>query len=517
LERKIFFSCIEKAKELKLEYDMQPFEYNTIFDPKSLEVIQNQDFLTKADEFSKYYQELFDKEGTIYKKGVFNPIKADASFTTLDKQGFFKGGHRVHLKNEHSSMDKAQLDKKIQDIHIKIDKDDKLKSIRQSLAKNAQTQALADLIENLSSDMTDLFLKKIKQENQLGFKQELWSYYVQQCDESNAYISEYESSKNKIEEIEKEAAEVAPRWKDAVDLFNERFVDMPFKLEVANQVEVSLGKRKASLNFVFEDAGDRIVRKRSEINTLSQGEKRALYLLNFIFEVEDRKLKSEKTLFIIDDIADSFDYKNKHAIIQYLKDICLTDNFYQIILTHNFDFYRSIAGEEGFVHRKRCLMANRDSNVITLEVADGINNIFIKKWKNNIANCEKIMCASIPFVRNLIEYTKGSDDPEYLKLTSMLHWKKDTKSVTVGNYINIYNKTFGYSFDEGSEDKLIKILFCNAKNICNQTVKEGLNLEDKVLLSIAIRLYSEIIMTNKIRELSNNSGYWCEKNVSGHS
>ena len=60
---------------------------------------------------------------------------------------------------------------------------------------------------------------------------------------------------------------------------------------------------------------------------MSQGERRALYLLNFIFEVEDRKRKSAETLFIIDDVADSFDYKNKHAIVQYLEDISKVEHF----------------------------------------------------------------------------------------------------------------------------------------------------------------------------------------------
>src|SRR5690606_33223166 len=126
-------------------------------------------------------------------------------------------------------------------------------------------------------------------------------------------------------------------------------------------------------------------------------EKRALYLLNFIFEVEARKLANQETLFIIDDVADSFDYKNKHAIVQYLEDLSKNGNFYQIILTHNFDFFRTLANN--FVHRERCLMANRFSNSISLTKAEGVKNYFIGKWKNNVANNEHILCATIPFTR----------------------------------------------------------------------------------------------------------------------
>ena len=51
------------------------------------------------------------------------------------------------------------------------------------------------------------------------------------------------------------------------------------------------------------------------------GEKKALYILNIIFEVEARKKTRTETIFVFDDIADSFDYRNKYAIIQYMHDI----------------------------------------------------------------------------------------------------------------------------------------------------------------------------------------------------
>ena len=49
------------------------------------------------------------------------------------------------------------------------------------------------------------------------------------------------------------------------------------------------------------------------------------------------------TYLIFDDVADSFDYKNKFAIIEYIKDLHHLDCFRTVILTHNFDFYRTVA------------------------------------------------------------------------------------------------------------------------------------------------------------------------------
>jgi len=503
-----FPTCISIINATTIEDDLSYYGYATIFDPKALEVIKSQEFISKASEFNERYQELFNQSGTIYQKGVFNPAKAETSFSTLDKQGFFAGGHRVHLSGEGESIDKTALDLKLQSIHAKIDNDEMLKKLRAGLAKNAQTQALTNLIESLSSSQIEFLFEKLKQENQAQFRKELWIYYIQNNADATAYIDSYDISRAEIELIEAESAQAAPRWTKAIELFNARFVDMPFSLSVANHTQAALGKESAKLRFTFEDGGDTVEWSRSEIKTLSQGEKRALYILNFIFEVEARKLANQETLFIIDDVADSFDYKNKHAIVQYLKDLSDIDYFYQIILTHNFDFFRSLANS--FVSYSRCLMANKNIATITFEKADGIKNYFIGKWKNNVASDDCILCATIPFTRNLIEYTKGDTDPDYMKLTSLLHWKNDTAQITVGNYLAIYNRLFDTNHDTSNPQPVKNLLFDKANDICAQATHDGLNLENKVLLSITIRLQAEVFLTNKLRELKNDVNYWCQ-------
>lgn len=500
--------CMGIIKATTIEDDLSHYEYATIFDPKAIEVIKSQEFISKASEFNERYQKLFNQAGTIYQKGVFNPAKAETAFATLDKQGFFAGGHRVHLRDEPASIGKTELDQKLQAIHAVIDGDEMLKKLRTSFAKNAQTQALTDLIERLSSTQVEFLFEKLKPENQAQFRKDLWTYYVQTNTDAMAYLESYAVNKAEIERIETESAKDAPRWTEAIRLFNDRFMDMPFTLSVANHSQAALGKESAKLKFTFKDGLDTVEWSRSEIKTLSQGEKRALYLLNFIFEVEARKLPNHETLFIIDDVADSFDYKNKHAIIQYLEDLRKTEKFHQIILTHNFDFFRSLANS--FVHYERCLMANKSTDAITIERAKGIKNYFIGEWKNNVANSECILCATIPFTRNLIEYTKGEEDTDYRSLTSLLHWKNDTDQITIGNYLEIYNRFFGTEHDTTNTQPMKTLLFNKANDICAQTTHDGLNLEDKVLLSMAIRLQAEVFLTNELRMLKNDANYWCQ-------
>jgi hypothetical protein len=100
-------------------------------------------------------------------------------------------------------------------------------------------------------------------------------------------------------------------WQKSVDIFNKRF-NLPFDMSIANPISSITGESLPKIMFNFDDNQNCVSINRDELekkSTLSQGEKRALYLLNIIFDVEKRKNENQKTLFIIDDIADSFDYK----------------------------------------------------------------------------------------------------------------------------------------------------------------------------------------------------------------
>jgi energy-coupling factor transporter ATP-binding protein EcfA2 len=123
---------------------------------------------------------------------------------------------------------------------------------------------------------------------------------------------------------------------------------------------------------VYHDGKDETDISRDDlVRVLSTGERRALYLLNVIFDIETRRKNGQETLVIVDDIADSFDYQNKYAIIQYLHDNAQDGLFKQIIMTHNFDFFRTIVAR--FIAKyDRCLMATRDHHGVSLAAASGV-------------------------------------------------------------------------------------------------------------------------------------------------
>jgi wobble nucleotide-excising tRNase len=153
---------------------------------------------------------------------------------------------------------------------------------------------------------------------------------------------------------------------------------------------------------IVRTKGNNVEVKGELLKVLSTGEQRALYILNIIFEVEARIKEGKEVLFVVDDIADSFDYKNKYAIIEYLKHMSEVSHFYMIILTHNFDFFRTIESRKISIY-KQCLISLKNKDGVSLVKISGLKNPFIYDWKSHLSDKKKLV-ASIPFVRNLVEY-----------------------------------------------------------------------------------------------------------------
>lgn len=86
-------------------------------------------------------------------------------------------------------------------------------------------------------------------------------------------------------------------WKEAVNVFNERFT-LPFTMSIDNPISAITGESLPKIIFNFTDGANPPVSiDRDELEngkTLSQGEKRALYLLNIIFDIEKEKKKIKK-------------------------------------------------------------------------------------------------------------------------------------------------------------------------------------------------------------------------------
>lgn len=497
---------LEDKIDGNIEIPVKDIRYKVIFDDRVINFIKNDEIFNSIDEYSAKYSELIDKSA-IFEKNVFTHNNAITVGKDLDKNGFFKAKHQVTLKTGTLIKSKIELEKLIDEEKEDILSDDRLKElfekIDSGLDRNNEAREFKRIIGNYPEIIPEL--------NDIPkFKQSIWiSIFNTEKEIFSGLIGIYKNGKDDIEEIIREAKDEESSWRAVIELFNKRFF-VPFKVNLINQEDVVLkDKVKPTVEFIYgDDTEEKCMNKDELLGILSNGEKKALYLLNVIYEIEARKLDGNPVLIILDDIADSFDYQNKYAIVEYLNDILKEDFFKLIILTHNFDFYRTVHSRLN-IPRDNCHMVLKEPNEIKIVPGQYLNSAF-NFWKRqlngNIANNHKrTLIAAIPFVRNLIEYVDGKDSNDYKLLTDLLHIKENSASRRLSDLQRIYTDVWNVNFRIDYDDTIFDLIFQEAESIIGENI-DGINLENKITLSIAIRLIAEDYMISKISDTDAISG-----------
>lgn len=470
--------------------------YKNIFNEKAIAFLETGDFKNQIREYIEKYDELVSNSPIL--KREFNHYHATTVQKSLTDNGFFKAEHSINLNingEKQEISDQKEFLKMIKGAKDAILNDKSLQSIFNNIDKKISNAQLRDFREYLFENQE--ILRELADLN--TFKQKLWVSYLK--DNKAEYISlvdEYKKGQIKIKEIIEKAKNEQTDWENVIKIFNSRFF-VPYRLKIQNKEDSILKDQAPNINYYFEKRPENVEEELLQM-VLSQGETRTLYLLNIIFEIESRKKQGIKTLFIIDDIADSFDYKNKYAIIEYLKDLSEHNNFLSIILTHNFDFFRTvqerISGNSKYMGSFMAMKENEYINLENLKYKYISNPL--KNWKSNLSNNAKLI-ASVTFARNIAEYI--GDIENFNKLTSVLHMKESTETLTIKELQEIYKVIFKDLNDlelENGDRKLYEIIFEEAERIVNSESESVANLENKVVLSIAIRLNAEKHMINQI-------------------
>jgi len=484
-------------------------QYKIIFDNKVLELLEGDGVKENICEYINRYNELLDKS-TLFSKGIFNPVKANEVSNTLKKEKFFEAKHKVKLNGIDEIIDDHKLlEQVIEKEKEEILSDGNLKNISQKIVDGvASVKSFQELIEKfpeISVDLIDLENLKIK----------LWgSYYLAKKEIFSDLLSKFELSKAELINIENEALLEETLWFEAQKIFKERF-HVPFSIEIENHTNAILGTKSPNVVFAFENEDGQTKKyNRGQLNSLdvlSVGERRALYLLYVIFEFKARLVSGKRTLIVIDDIADSFDYKNKYAIIEYLKEMADESNIRLLVMTHNFDFYRTFQGRVLDTAKwDNSHVAQKYGGEIKLHKGGNkdVSSPF-DLWKSKFGTNDAMLVSIIPFVRNLIEYKDGSKVQDYISLTSMLHIKTDTNSIKISDLEDIVGRVVKVASIPSSYDKTQLILdkiYETAENLCNASIGDEICLENKVALSIAIRLKAEEFMWSQVSDKSEIKG-----------
>jgi hypothetical protein len=483
---------IEKELTEQNETPFTDVQYDKIFDDRVLEFLGSPSAKNAISTYVNRYNDLLTAS-TYFKKGTFDYYNGAQIAAALTKNGFFAAKHSVNLNNGGRKEIKTE-----QELREVIDHE------KDSILKDKVLRKAFDDLEKLITANTTLrdfqnyiaghegFLSRM--ENISQFKQDiLKSYMKSNFSLYKDLVDKIDAAKVRRKHIEEQAAQQSTEWEAVVQIFTDRFV-VPFKLTV-NKIDVMLRQQPLQLGFTYQDGTENAPFSQDSLKWLSTGERKAYYILNVIFEIRARQKEKRETIIIMDDIADSFDYQNKYAIIQYLSEIGEEGLFKQIIMTHNFDFFRTLGSR--CVNDKHCLMVTKNKDGCSVGVASGIRNAFYWELKSEFFKSPQKKIACIPFLRNLLELREGVSDSGYKDLTALLHWKPDSASIVESDLDAIYNVMFNKK-DKVANGKraMVDVIFNEAVKCL--TAGFGVNFENKIVLSIAIRLAAERYMVGKI-------------------
>lgn len=498
-----FLQCLYCIKdELDVNHEVFDFKYNNIFDTGG----KVKSFVDKyqselVDYFKRYSELLIDSSLFSFSADgkSFGSHQANELVKVTKDDAFFRANHHLRLSNGTEIESANQLKTLVVEELGKIAEDKELQKqltkITKALDANEQTRLCKMELEKNPTLVAHLV-------DYERFQKEYWlGCMVARKNEAKALIAIYEKKRQELQQILVEANTKLDAWNRIVKIYNERF-HVPFSVSIVNAKDIILKQDTAKLKFTYKDKEGigTDTKKDSLLNILSRGERRAFYIMQIIFEIEARKHEGKETLVVFDDIADSFDYQNKFAIIEYIKDMNDVGLFKTIVLTHNFDFYRTLSSRLNLKSVFMTVMS--DDGSIRLHRGEYRKDLFsyLMSGHNN-----KHLISIIPFARNLTEYMEGKTS-DYIKLTSCMHIKQGyTNVLTINDIIDLVKRKFPQRTQKlqilNPNRNIKDFIYSVADGIVAETNIDMVKIENKLCLSIACRLKAEDYMIGK---MSNN-------------
>lgn len=505
----LFYSKFEEVMaEVAGSETCYNFKYNSIFDKdgKVKAFIDSNHEALK--DYSDKYQAILQSSKLFRQKNgkTFGTYQASELSKSVADNAFFEVSHKIVLGDDETTIDSAaSLANLISDELSGILNDVAVKKAFEKIDKKASANESLRQFKEIIENQPDLVDKLLDYDN---FHKEVWKgYFAKFKDKAVDLLTAYQEAKPTLDSVLQQAAGQRSAWEKTISIFNKRF-SVPFEVKIKNQTDLLLNEEAAALSFEYStQAGQKAVESKVlEEVVLSKGELRAFYTLQLLFAIEKMKHDGgQEHILVFDDISDSFDYKNKYAIVEYLCDLKDDARFKMIILTHNFDFYRTISSRLR-VKRNSTYMAYKDANdEIKFHQAEYLREPF--KLIKSHADKPEFFIALIPLVRNLIEYTKDTTiDPsksDYLKLTSCLHVKTDTENLTVNDIVQIVRNNMDiHNLPVVNTDFNIKnYIYNTAEALCNQPVLDEIYIENKIVFAAGIRLKAEDYMISKLKQV----------------
>lgn len=483
-------------------------KYNELLSSKVIGFFCQPEQASLVETYEKQYKAILEKSNFLGKSG-FDHMNLIHINEALKENRFFGTNGKIVLAGKDSSTKEFatedEINKFIEEEKERILTSSELKETYNRLAKALEKNSDMKAINNTFKEFPIL----VKEYSDIArLKEKLWVTVFSYCKQDlENLISTMEAAHDNIARIISIAKSEERDWQQVLLEFKRRF-HVPFDVSIANQHSVIINSDAPVLKFTYSRMKKTVSTNEDELTkTLSYGELRALKILNMLFKLTALRKSGDPYLVVLDDIADSFDYKNKYAIIEYIRDLAdikVSQNqtlFSLLILTHNFDFYRTVAKRLGIGYSQIYMATKDDENNVTIFPGGYLNDVFnfFANKINKEGQNEKIIIAAIPFVRNLIEYRFGDQASDYSTLTSYLHVAKDTAAHKMSELEVMFKKHWRSTITFPQS-----IINCNYlsfvyKTADNIRINDTISLEQKITLSIAIRLKAEEFLQKNVQ------------------
>lgn len=278
------------------------------------------------------------------------------------------------------------------------------------------------------------------------------------------------------------------QFEDAIELYKSRFNPI-FDIIIENKKESILGLQVPLLLFIHKSNKEVKLEENDIKVILSSGEKTALNIISFIVNYEANK--NSHPIIVLDDIVETFDYSNRYAFIEYIRDI-VNDEQSIIVLTHNYEFYRTLRSR---IQKLDQLCAYSKDGKVYIEQNSSINFDMEKVF--DIQNDNRFLF-SIPYLREIKMMINYNTEI----LDNCLHYKTKTKQLTISDIIDEYFQKEKIKIN--GNRKYIDVLYECADKF---DINNRFDIVTKTIISIACRilLESKIINDNYslIKEFDN--------------
>ncbi len=509
-----------RTEVVKAHGTYKGIDYKMITDKKVINFLDMPSTKTMLRNYVSSYEKIL-ASSEYFQEGAFDYLNAFDVQKSLEKNNFMKSniGNWVTLKKKDGTTEEVKSINELRQryetdknrIFETLEKQEQYRKFDDALGRNVELRGLQGWMRGHKELVP--YLQNYKD----AIRQIWYINFLEHKESYDNFVSVYESHRDELKILISASRKLETEWKKVADDFKSSFKPH-FDMRIVNKEDVILKQVRPIITLIYKDDRGGIEREIDADtlyrHVLSKGERRALYILCVMFELRMRLLSSRDSLVVFDDIADSFDYRNKYAIIEYLHDISVdgSNNIHMLLLTHNYDFFRAfrMRCRMHYSTSSKALEARRQNGIITLH--GNVHTNEFKRIKDLSRNDLNSALTLIPLARNIIEY--GSRDADFAKLTSILHVKADSSNysmVDICSIIEAHINGIDLSAHKDSTAAQQKILDTAEVIIANYEDK----MEHKIILSMATRILAETYIKGRfttdgkiLEECTEQTGQW---------